>query len=723
MTLRAAVLVGALLAALSTPALADIDVTVELGHGGRWIDQATTPVEVVLRNSGTEPVAVTLRLTEANLVAAGDMRHARQVLVGASVIRRTTFLVPGPQMSASLSLTIETSPTVTIHHGGRSFDRGRTTISVEADSGVDGGTVAYAARAVGVVRDRKGVLTSRLEQATLSTSIGYGTVLGEVHGLAVAEDVLAHAPFSLDGLDSLVVVDPDPTFLEDPAHRDAVLDWVALGGVLVVSPGGNAGSLIAGPLAPYLPARVGDTATRSATAVLRDACSFAGEKAEKSAPGVPIPWYPLVPVEAEPLLAPKTAAGPLFVDRAFGNGRIRVLAFDARAALSVAQERAHVGGVAAIVSGRPSPLVETPREHLETQFDWNHQQVNVDDVVRDSLRSGAFEPPALLLVLLCLGLYVVVVGPLDWFVLKRLKKQRLTTVTFAIAVAGFTTLAYGASFLVFSSGSIVNRMVIVDLASGGRDGRELMRIQDLAGFYSPHGADRTLTYDLPAVLGEPSFPGGMDIGDVGTTLPIQITGPDATTPEAYVQVAFRSQRVVRTALAGPTGRTVGIEVEARPDAAPVIRVDNGLPTALYDVTILLPDLGGAIQLGTIESGGRAEGNADDDGGSAPGRSWHRGLQVTLPSGHTQQEAYGFLAYLTRSSRSGIDGRRRKSQRRSHLDLIREVALDKGGIGLGGALRDGRAILLARATRAPVALPGDTDEGLTTVIVRKEFDLQ
>jgi len=407
----------------------------------------------------------------------------------------------------------------------------------------------------------------------------------------------------------------------------------------------------------------------------------------------------------------------VYVDRSFGSGRIRLLAFDATVALRSAIDHAHYEAIGTILSGRGAPMRDDEFAEFAASFQFS-SHADIEGAVATVLRRDVFEPPPLPLILLALALYVLVVGPLDWIVLRRLGKQRLTTFTFGGAVLLFTAVAYGASFLVFASGAVVNRIVLVDLFDGGRAGRQLIRVHDIVGYYSPRGADRELHYPLPTVVSGATLPGGSSAAEVGSALPVLVSGTEALDPTTYVQVAFRSQRVVRSLSIGATGRT--IETEWVGDSAhPDLRILNGLPVDLDAVRVILPRGDGGYVFERIAAG-RSETATWTSNGHAFGDEWLENGSLSNRAGDT--EIRGFLGFLSRTSTSGIDGATLRADRPQPLSLRRQILLARTGIGRGDALRHGRALLLASAGECPISLPATEDDGTAHILIRTEIDL-
>jgi hypothetical protein len=638
------------------------------------------------------------------------MRHARRVFIGAGTTRREWFIVPSPEAySASLKLVVETQPELPVRHRGETNTRGRMTIDVQGPQPLARAELHWGSRVIGVVGDENNVLVASLPQAQSPLLEDIGGDINRIEGAPVDPDALILAPFWLEGFDALVLIDPSPDVLAAPQALDGVLDWVALGGMLVVSPGENAGTLRSSPLAPYLPPQGGAAGRRNYAAFLNTLALEQGEVIERGAHAFDGTWLRLS----------RDGKQVPFLDRRMGAGRIRLLAFDARVALQAATEHGHFGAIGTVLSGRPAPLRDEKfGEFLASTMQFG-ATADVEESVQRIMSQGAFDRPPLVLILLALALYVLVVGPLDWIVLKRLGKQRLTTFTFGGAVLLFTAVAYGASFLVFATGAVLNRMVLIDLVDAGRDGRQLIRVHDLVGYYSPRGADKEFEFSLPAVVAGAALPGGASTAEVGDALPVLVSGNDTLDPMAYVQVAFRSQRVVRSVSSGTTGRT--IEAEWIDDGDhPRLRIVNGLPVDLESVHVILPgDDGGVYRIGRIPTGGEETASWLDASRSL-GSNWSTGGVLEKQPGPT--EVMGFLGFLSRLSTGGLDGKGIVPGMTQPLSVDRQILLARTGIARGDVLRHGRALLLARAAECPVPLSSGIDEGTTHVLIRMEIEL-
>jgi hypothetical protein len=704
--LRTSLAVAALLLSAAT-ASADIDARAQLGFGGRWIVDAATPLTLDLANSGAEPVTVEIVVSQGQGMIVSNVVHRRIVEIQGGQRRQELFVVPGsPLWSGGVSVALEVDPVVVIHSPTKAGDRGTLTFDVSGAGGAfSGGQITYASHVVAVVGDSRSTLSSRIASLLQTPESQQTRPSQRVEPLDVPAELLRLAPLGLDGVDALVLCDPDAQTCADPAVLAGVLDWVALGGTLVVSLGEHAGQFAASPLAAEMPATWTGSGRTPYSLLVAELCDE--QDTQESLPG---PWTRLLPKPGAKAddRGQHADGSPLGVEKAFGLGRIVLAPYDVRGTLvptwvAAKELRAVLGPLAGFDA----------RVHLPEKDDGNYDYSWAGDtynqpIVR-TLQAGAFAPPPLPLVVLGIILYVVVVGPLDWVVLRRMKKERLTTLTFLGAVVAFTLLAYGASLVLFSSGARVNRIVLADLVDAGRDGRQLLRFMDLAGYYSPTGTDQELTYPAPAVVMPPSLPGFNTGGDVGSTMPVQVISSDPIRPRAVVQLAFRSQRVVRVVSSGTIGPTIDVEWQGGG-----VRVINGLPVDLDEVFVYT-SAGVCHPLGAVPAGATSK-----DGAFVT----ERVPRVGEGEEHVRYTYWGedddrpvnvplLLDAMTLGPRNQPEDSPAYHEARA--------ALRKAGVDRTTAFARGKALVVAHARRFPAALPGTQVEGDTHVVFRKEVE--
>jgi hypothetical protein len=692
--------VAALLLAAST-AVADVDARAQLGFAGRWVVDAATPLTLDLSNSGAEPVTVEIIVSQGSGVMASDIVHRRVVQIGAGAVREELFVVPGAQLwSGGVSIELNVDPVVGLHSPTKNADRGSLTFDVVgAGGGFSGGQIAYATRVLGVVGDARGSLAARMTALGLSTDDEHDRRASHrIEAVEVPPEVLRLAPLGLDGLDALILCDPDAQAGADPVAKDALLDWVALGGTLAVSLGEHSGQFSASPMAAEMPATWTGAGRTSYAQLLGD---LGTPETEADLPG---PWTVLTPragVKSDPAFDHDGA--PTALVRRLGLGRIVLLPFDVRYVLAASWlKEQDARTILAPFLAAAGPSKEKDGES------WD--RIDYASPIARTLQAGAFEPPPLVLIVLGIVLYVIVVGPIDWIVLKRLKKERLTTLTFLGAVVAFTLLAYGASLLLFSSGARVNRIVLADLVDAGRDGRQLLRFVDIAGYYSPTGSDQDVTYSSAAVVLPAALPGAGMGGDIGSSLPVQVITSDPLRPKAVVQLAFRSQRAIRVVSSGTLGPTIDVEWDKGG-----VRVVNGLPVDLDDVAVYTSD-SNAYSLGPVASGATSNGGTFLDVHANRDREFERIVQRGW--GGSQDEPVNVRHLLETMTVGPYNSAR--DLRMQGDDAL--TSLRKSGIDRSAAFGRRHALLIAHASKFPVALPGSQVEGTTHVVFRKEVEI-
>jgi len=94
-----------------------------------------------------------------------------------------------------------------------------------------------------------------------------------------------------------------------------------------------------------------------------------------------------------------------------------------------------------------------------------------------------------LLALLCV--YLVVIGPFDYFWLKRMRRQMLTWITFPCYVIGFSAIIYLIGYKLRAGDSELNQLHIVDVFPRG--GQAQLRGRTFTSIYAPANERHTLS--------------------------------------------------------------------------------------------------------------------------------------------------------------------------------------------------------------------------------------
>jgi hypothetical protein len=285
--------------------------------------------------------------------------------------------------------------------------------------------------------------------------------------------------FGYDAIDVAILSTQDREFAtrlseEREGRRTALLDWVRRGGQLIVSVGSSADLLAAtDQLKEALPVTIDGTSEVNLARLGWRNGPTADEPLGK------ITVAKIVPKAGRTanvlMTGPAGADGkaiPLIVRGSFGLGRITVVAFDMdskqaatwksaksfwdelikRAGLRVPDAPAAGGNRFSRFGGQPSGAEDGHRQGLTQQM---------EDFPGVPVISFGW-------VALFILIYIIIVGPLDYFFLKKVvKRLELTWITFPTIVLVVSTAAYYAAYALKGSDLRINKydLVDIDLAS------------------------------------------------------------------------------------------------------------------------------------------------------------------------------------------------------------------------------------------------------------------
>lgn len=737
---RAAAAAAALLLPLlaaAPAARADVTVTSLLGFDGGSSVGCTTPIRLEVSSSEPAPVRCRIRVSPArgDMVGRAGFGTETEVFLAPGARKRLTV----PVLSGAFSfdgewrIRIETDVPVLLRHG-TSFREGR---SLEDAVGAIGAGQAVPATpldssllTVGVLGAPSGGLQwlgdlpeepvagfveKRQWRGTrLLAPGGRDSVtlpsFGGVDAAAAPDSWLCY-----EGFDALLWIDPDPDAMKDAAELDAVLGHAAHGGILVVAltPGSRvpAGS----PLARAIPATLLGHDDAPADAIV---AGLAGGAARGAAGKNRVPLARLGEVRGR-VLRTLADGRPLVVAADHGLGTVVLLAFDPRELSSSGiQDRA---AILLAVFGRaagPAPEEE------------GYQQTNLTAVV-GHLRKRFMTPPPLGLLVLGLAVYVLAIGPVDYFVLKRRGRLRRTVVTFPAIVAAFTLLAWGASFLLFGGAAGKARVAFLDFATSPAGDADVVRGLDLLGSYSPTGNNLDAAWDAPRSvvafpwLGSGSSWGGP--GESGGAEGLVTLAPDGR-PSVSVEVPLRSHRTVQARFSTEVPAALGGAVRRREGGA-VLEVVNGLRLPVHEVHVVWGDR--VAVLGEMAAGDRVE--VPLDGAAASWRSV--GGLATLPTpiggqwsffgdadafaprGDGEEDFQAARVSMARAAAGASFASLLAEEGRTGSRMARVLA--RQGLDLSRQAVEGRPVVVGWCDGDPLGvLPFDGDVASSVVVVRR-----
>jgi hypothetical protein len=301
-----------------------------------------------------------------------------------------------------------------------------------------------------------------LEIAQLAKRPGYPRDLFRIGHVQSPHD-LPDRWFGYEGVDHLVVCADEPASLDgfDAARLSALDAWVKNGGKLMIT-SGAAWEQVAKKFGRMLPA---DVAGVQAVNQFPDLESYLGS----SVP--PVPIRSTVPVPHLANVRGRTVIGsrdlPLVVTGAYGLGTVTVAALD----LSREPFRNWDG-----LTDLWLKLLAVPKRGGSTasQEAWSQTQRDLSSHLRRSLEQFADVPiVSFQWVALSILIYVLLVGPVDYWLLSRVfKRMELTWITFPISVAAVSAAAYFTVHSLKGKELRVNKVDVIDVdqATGSQRG-------------------------------------------------------------------------------------------------------------------------------------------------------------------------------------------------------------------------------------------------------------
>jgi len=502
-------------------------------------------------------MAIEVQFTNDGPAVRGELR------IAGGTQGRTRF-------SVAVDLPTDSRKTYVLHAQPPAFGRNVKVELVSGGTTVASAEVAYLAHdssqlIVGVVAERPQGIIGELD---LDPSINGAAP-------AIVSLGIADLPERVEGwttLDRLIWQDVDSNLLTD-AQLDALRGWIAGGGRLIVA-GGTAGigtlSGFPDDLIPFRPTATVDIAPASIAGLVGP-----------------------LPVDAADLPA---YAGDLGVGRAlatsgdrvvagqldYGNGSVTLLGFDPTTSW--------------LASGNE---VESMWRRFLPNRTGGGPIITSDDsqIVNavNQLASLALPPIGGLIAIL--GGYILLIGPINYLVLRRLDRRELAWVTMPVLIAIFAVVAYGFGTALRGNDLILNEVAIVRGAPGATEGTA----QVYFGIYSPSRSTYQIRVPGGALLAAP-ISGDFVIGGGGVDQGLLDVVQGDPSLIRDLAVGFSSLRTIRA----ESATTVPL-IEASLELNGGLlsgTVRNRSEVELERVTVVL---GGSVAvIGDIAAGGEKE---------------------------------------------------------------------------------------------------------------------
>lgn len=307
---------------------------------------------------------------------------------------------------------------------------------------------------------------------------------GETRVAFLTEDDLPETTTGWSALDVLVVADADTGKLTDP-QLAALYGWLSGGGRLLIVGGLGAGRTTAGlgDLTPLMP-------DSTETVSMEPLVTLIGI----GMPAQAIMEAPVATGDLTPsahVLASSDGV-PLICMQQVGYGRVSFVAFDPY--------------LEPLNSWKAMPAVWAYiLSEGEARPAWAYGFIPYWQYARDAVAAvPGVKLPSVIQLCGFLGLYVVLIGPVNYFVLARMKKRELAWFTIPLLIILFSGIAYITGFQLRGSRVILHRLALIQ--SWGED--EPARVDALLGVWSP----RRARYDIDVQPGMVAYPMSRDIG-------------------------------------------------------------------------------------------------------------------------------------------------------------------------------------------------------------------
>ncbi|HMA34407.1 MAG TPA: hypothetical protein VKY74_07970 [Chloroflexia bacterium] len=453
---------------------AGLTMTVQAGYAGHYKLGAWFPVQVTLSNTGQSFDAE----VQVDATGGGDQvvaTYSRQVPLPAPARKVVTLYTYATAYQHELTVRLLRGSTIVLEQ--------KTPINPLADAFL-----------LGVVSDSPDLLNF-----LSGTTLGRGPTPGQATVAHLQPADLPGSAAALGGLDALVFAGSDTGQLSTD-QRQALAGWAVRGGTMVVA-GGPSGPTTAAGLTDLLPVDMGGA---QSIASLDDLGRYAG--AAPPATGVLVSAMHLRPETGAHSLA--TAGGiPLLVRRPLGAGEVFALGLDPAAAPLKSWDHAPAfwkqlfadhqtsrGAGTSLQAGGPS---YTPGSYYISQL--------------SPFDIPALQLPGVGLVGGFLFLYVLVVGPINYLLLRRGRRQDLAWLTIPAIILGFAGLAY---VIGYSSKGDQLRLTTVSIVRAYA-GAPVAAIESFAGIFSPTRQAYELQIAEDSQISEVNGRGGLQAAQAG----------------------------------------------------------------------------------------------------------------------------------------------------------------------------------------------------------------
>ncbi len=467
-----------LFAAISPPghlqaiAAGEISLSVQPYFGGYYKYGEWLPLRVLVSNAG------------------GDVEAEVRAVIASEGVN-TTYAVP-------VSLPAGARKEITLYTLLPSFAR-----SVTVDLVVDGEEVARDRVVVSGLRNVTyiaGVIAPDAEPYGLLKGVDLGTANRQVVVVPISLRDLPERAEPLRTFDMLVIADTDTSQMS-PAQAEALTTWVSGGGRLVLAGGPGAERTLAGlpdVLRPAIAARAVLDGTRALAEFARTETAWiSGE------------FVAAIPAPSCGRALAQQDGQALICERRLGEGWVTYLAFDP--AMHPFNAWA---GMRTVWSVLLSPGAAYPENRPP---DISETQMLAQRLAYTLTNLPSLDLPSVRWLAVLLGIYIVLVGPFNYLLLRRARRLDWAWLTIPGLTLVFAGITFGLGYRLRGGELVVNQISIVE-----RIGPEASAsVRSYVGIFSPtrRAYDILVAGEVLAspLAGEPTRWGGPGMGPFGAT--------------------------------------------------------------------------------------------------------------------------------------------------------------------------------------------------------------
>lgn len=469
------IVAAALFFGVVAPAFAqNLSIRVNVGFSGVVPVEGLWPVVLEITNTGADPVGMAFELgsTTFSFYGAPTVRRTLEVSAGA---KKSVTLVTSGSETYGRGIELEFDAPQAVEFSGPAFTTFKTQSSTRTTFTFDKVTLEIV-RNVIVALGGKARQLSQAAHAAAGVRADQRLLLSSspVRIIDLANVDIPDNWLAWSAVKAIIWTDPEPEALGDPSQLRAIERFIDWGGTLVWATAQQPGRLDNAALQGILSGRV--------TKVER------GNYGVFNGTRVDGPILDLTPIPGARLSKFSFDDRNQFArtERSYGRGTIVTLGADPFL-LDLGDSERFVRAWRA-ATGLPIAFGMST-DHGENAMNFGYYPT--DDSMGGPpwesflINSNILRPPVGLLVLLAIG-FVLLIGPIDYNILKSKDKLHWSPVTLLVYTTVFALICVVATFFVFAPREETNRVAVFDLVDGG-DGTERIFGNVYWGVYAPLG--------------------------------------------------------------------------------------------------------------------------------------------------------------------------------------------------------------------------------------------